>query len=177
VKLLRGNIELPLLFSYKNGNKNRINEVLQMVGLANRGDHLPGQLSGGEMQRAAIGRALINDPKIVLADKPTGNLDSATSLDDLRAVCGAEPAGDDYDNSNPQPGSGKAGAQDVYAEGWADRGVRGEYVSLDLIEARIHLSSRDNLLLSQQCLILLIDLVSVILKGAVLALVSKLSRR
>jgi ABC-type lipoprotein export system ATPase subunit len=75
----RENIELPLLFSKKNVNKGRIDDVLEMVGLGDRGDHLPGQLSGGEMQRVAIGRALINDPKIILADEPTGNLDSTTS--------------------------------------------------------------------------------------------------
>jgi ABC-type lipoprotein export system ATPase subunit len=76
---VRENIELPLLFSKKKVKAGRIAEVMDLLGLTHRSDHLPHQLSGGEMQRVSIGRALINEPKIIMADEPTGNLDSETS--------------------------------------------------------------------------------------------------
>ena len=72
------NIEMPLIFAGKPGQvrKDKIMENLSLVGLADRADHRPTELSGGEMQRIAIARALANDPDIILADEPTGNLDS-----------------------------------------------------------------------------------------------------
>jgi len=73
------NILLPLTFSKKPIDETRAQEILYMVGLSHRADNLPHELSGGEMQRVAIGRALINDPRIILADEPTGNLDSHTA--------------------------------------------------------------------------------------------------
>lgn len=77
------NISLPLVLDGRELNEIRIKEMLKMLNLSHRADFLPGQLSGGQKQRVSIGRALINAPAIVLADEPTGNLDSKNSQDIL----------------------------------------------------------------------------------------------
>ena len=73
------NIVFPLLLDYRKPKTSDVEELLELLGLTDRRNHLPSQLSGGQQQRAAIGRALITKPKLILADEPTGNLDSKNS--------------------------------------------------------------------------------------------------
>ena len=83
------NIIFPLLLDYRKPKKGQVEELLELLGLTERRHHLPGQLSGGQQQRVAIGRVLIMRPMLVLADEPTGNLDSRSSRDVMDLLCKA----------------------------------------------------------------------------------------
>lgn len=89
------NVALPMIYAgaSKKERTERAQEVLTNVGLADRMDHKPNELSGGQRQRVAVGRALVNKPSIILADEPTGNLDSKTSLEILQLFDDIHQAG------------------------------------------------------------------------------------
>ncbi|MEY8328952.1 ABC transporter ATP-binding protein [Lachnospiraceae bacterium 48-33] len=80
------NITLPILMDRRKVNKERLNDLLELLGLQNRKTHLPNQLSGGQQQRVAIGRALMNAPSVMLADEPTGALDSRNGQEIIRLL-------------------------------------------------------------------------------------------
>lgn len=82
------NVEMPLIFSgvSKNKRRKRALDMLKKVGLEDRVNHKPSELSGGQQQRVSIARALMNNPKVILADEPTGNLDSKTSVEILELL-------------------------------------------------------------------------------------------
>ena len=82
------NVELPLIYTKVGARerKKRVDEVLERMNMMHRRNHFPQQLSGGQQQRVAVGRAIVNNPKIILADEPTGNLDSANGDDVMKTL-------------------------------------------------------------------------------------------
>ncbi len=89
------NVALPLMYSGLKGKevRTRALEALDKVGLANRANHKPNELSGGQMQRVAVARAIVNNPSVLLADEPTGNLDSKSTFDIIRIFQGLNDNG------------------------------------------------------------------------------------
>ena len=121
------NIIFPLLLDYRKPKSSEVEEILELLNLADRRKHLPNQLSGGQQQRVAIGRALITKPKLILADEPTGNLDSKNSQDVISLLTRASrryPA-DDFDD-HPQSESDRLCRPGIPGVGRCAHGFRRE---------------------------------------------------
>ncbi|MEZ6126972.1 MAG: ABC transporter ATP-binding protein [Planctomycetaceae bacterium] len=124
------NIEVPLHYrtgypAISGADKRRIADLAGMVGLGDRMDHRPFQLSGGQQQRVAIARALVNDPQIILADEPTGNLDSATEAEIMEMLLQLNAEGRTIIMVTHEPGVAKLAKRQIYMK---DGVVAGEGV-------------------------------------------------
>lgn len=121
------NIMFPLLLDYRKPDSAVISNLLDLLGLTERRYHLPNQLSGGQQQRVAIGRALITRPKLILADEPTGNLDSKNSQDVMDLLLGGPALSPDNFDDNSQQKPDSIGEPGVPGIGWHSYGFGREH--------------------------------------------------
>ena len=113
------NIIFPLLLDYQKPDKRYLEELLTVLNLKDRRNHLPSQLSGGQQQRVAIGRALITRPSLILADEPTGNLDSQNSSEVIALLKrNIEKIRADHHYDYPQPQYCANGRPGITGIGW-----------------------------------------------------------